>query len=71
MENQPDPNRYAVLDALDAERKLAATMCALYTDAGLYDLAKDNAARWRKADIDAREELHRLTDETLGIRTGN
>lgn len=61
------PNRYYLYDLLRSNADDAATMCALYTDAGLNDLAKERAALWRKWDREAREELYRLTDETIGI----
>lgn len=67
MGNTPDSTRlrYYLYDTLRANADQAATMCALYTDSGLYDLAKERAAQWRRWDREAREELFRLTDETL------
>lgn len=61
--SQKPENHLAAYRLIVEHRDHAAEMCALYTDAGLYDLAKDNAALWRKLDLDARLELVGVIDE--------
>lgn len=67
-ESRPSmPHRYYLLDQLKEARDHNASMCALYTHAGLYDLAKDRASLWAQYDLEYRQELDRVTDETLAV----
>ena len=61
------PPRHYLLQQLKEERDHNATMSALYTHAGLYDLAKERAKLWSEYDLQYREELDRVSNETLKI----
>ena len=42
---------------MDAERTIAARLCAIYTDAGLYDKAKEKAKRYVELDAQIKDYL--------------